>query len=87
MLLIGTAMTASLSLALVVAGIGVVTIGFSAPTRSRPAGSEGERGRAGGLTAAFTPVLRYLGSSVLRSAGGIAWTSWGWNRVALFLRC
>ncbi|MBL7372855.1 MFS transporter, partial [Escherichia coli] len=34
--------------------------------------------------AAFYLFFYYLGSSVLGSAGGIAWTGWGWNGVALF---
>ncbi|WP_404335947.1 MFS transporter [Sphingomonas sp. MMS12-HWE2-04] len=84
MLLIGTALTASMSLALVVAGIGIVTIGFFG-AHSIASSWVGRRARASrGQAAAFYLFFYYLGSSVLGSAGGVAWTGWGWPGVALY---
>lgn len=84
MLLVGVAMTASMWLALVVAGIGIVTIGFFG-AHSIASSWVGRRARASrGQAAAFYLFFYYLGSSVLGSAGGVAWTGWGWAGVALY---
>ncbi|MBO9621949.1 MAG: MFS transporter [Sphingomonas sp.] len=84
MLLLGTALTASTSLALVVAGIGVVTIGFFG-AHSIASSWVGRRARASrGQAAAFYLFFYYLGSSLLGSAGGVAWTGWGWTGVVLY---
>jgi YNFM family putative membrane transporter len=84
MLLVGVAMTASHLLALVVAGIGIVTIGFFG-AHSIASSWVGRRARASrGQAAAFYLFFYYLGSSVLGSAGGMAWTGWGWPGVALY---
>jgi len=84
MLLVGTAMTASMWLALVVIGIGIVTIGFFG-AHSIASSWVGRRARASrGQAAAFYLFFYYLGSSVLGSAGGVAWTGWSWGGVALY---
>jgi MFS transporter, YNFM family, putative membrane transport protein len=84
LLLVGTACTAAAWLPLVIAGIGVVTIGFFG-AHSIASSWVGRRARAGrGQAAAFYLFFYYLGSSVLGSAGGIAWTRWGWNGVAFY---
>lgn len=84
MLLVGTALTASASLALVVAGIGIVTIGFFG-AHSIASSWVGRRARASrGQAAAFYLFFYYMGSSLLGSAGGVAWTGWGWTGVTLY---
>ncbi len=84
LLLIGTAFTAAGWLFLVIVGIGVVTVGFFG-AHSVASSWVGRRARAGqGQAAAFYLFFYYLGSSVLGSAGGFAWTRWGWNGVALY---
>ncbi|MBB5711104.1 MFS transporter [Sphingomonas xinjiangensis] len=84
LLLIGVALTAGRWLPLVIAGIGVVTIGFfgahSIASSWVGRRAHGNRGQA----AAFYLFFYYLGSSVLGSAGGMAWTAWGWNGVVGF---
>jgi MFS transporter, YNFM family, putative membrane transport protein len=84
LLLVGTALTAARALALVIAGIGIVTIGFFG-AHSIASSWVGRRARASrGQAAAFYLFFYYMGSSVLGSAGGVAWTGWGWNGVALY---
>jgi len=84
LLILGTAFTAAAWLPLVIAGIGVVTIGFFG-AHSIASSWVGRRAREGrGQAAAFYLFFYYLGSSVLGSAGGIAWTHWAWNGVALY---
>jgi YNFM family putative membrane transporter len=84
LLILGTGMTALSPLALVIAGIGVVTIGFfgahsiaSAWVGRRALGNRGQ-------AAALYLFFYYLGSSVLGSAGGVAWSRAGWAGVATF---
>lgn len=80
----GVALTAARPLALVVAGIAVVTIGFFGAHSIASAWvgrrAEGNRGQAAALYLFFY----YLGSSVLGSAGGFAWTHGGWGGVVWF---
>ena len=83
-LIAGTALTAARPLALFVAGIGVVTIGFFGAHSIASAWvgrrAVGQRGQAAALYLFFY----YLGSSVLGSAGGVAWSRAGWTGVAGF---
>ena len=88
-LIAGVALTAMQPLALVIAGIAVVTIGFfgahsiaSAWVGRRAQGLAG--GESRGQAAAFYLFFYYLGSSVLGSAGGFAWTHAGWWGVTAF---
>lgn len=80
----GVAATEARPLALVILGIALVTIGFfgahsiaSAWVGRRAIGNRGQG-------AALYLFFYYLGSSVLGSAGGVAWTRAGWPGVALF---
>jgi YNFM family putative membrane transporter len=80
----GVAATEARPLALVILGVALVTIGFfgahsiaSAWVGRRAAGNRGQG------TALYL-FFYYLGSSVLGSAGGVAWTRAGWQGVALF---
>ncbi len=80
----GVVLTAKEPLALVIAGIGVVTIGFFGAHSIASAWvgrrAQGSRGQA----AAFYLFFYYMGSSVLGSAGGFAWTHAGWPGVTAF---
>lgn len=84
LLITGVALTAAVPLWLVIAGIGVTTIGFFG-AHSIASAWVGRRAQANrGQSAAFYLFFYYLGSSVLGSAGGIAWTRAGWPGVAAF---
>lgn len=82
--LIGIALTSAQALPLVIAGIGVVTVAFFAAhaVASSWVGRRAREARAQG-TASYL-FGYYMGSSVLGSAGGYAWTHAGWGGVALF---
>ncbi len=84
LLIIGVALTAMTPLALVIAGIAVVTIGFFG-AHSIASAWVGRRAQgARGQAAAFYLFFYYMGSSVLGSAGGVAWTHAGWPGVTAF---
>jgi YNFM family putative membrane transporter len=83
-LIIGVGVTAAAPLALVIIGIGIVTVGFfgahsiaSAWVGRRAAGNRGQ-------ASAFYLFFYYLGSSVVGSAGGVAWTRGAWPGVTWF---
>ena len=82
-LVAGIVSAATRPLALVILGIGLVTIGFfgahsiaSAWVGRRAIGNRGQG-------AALYLFFYYLGSSVLGSAGGIAWSHAGWPGVTI----
>ncbi|MEK9212127.1 MFS transporter [Sphingomonas sp. 2378] len=80
----GVALTLAAPLWLVVAGIAVVTIGFFG-AHSIASAWVGRRGGAmRGQAAAWYLFFYYMGSSILGSAGGIAWTHRGWPGVVGF---
>ena len=84
LLIAGVAITAAAPLWLIVLGIAVTTVGFFG-AHSIASAWVGRRARANrGQAAAFYLFFYYLGSSVLGSAGGVAWTQAGWPGVALF---
>jgi YNFM family putative membrane transporter len=84
LLIAGVALTAMTPLVLIIAGIAVVTIGFFGAHSIASAWvgrrAQGSRGQA----AAFYLFFYYMGSSVLGSAGGFAWTHAGWPGVTAF---
>ena len=84
LLIAGVALTAMTPLVLVIAGIAAVTIGFFGAHSIASAWvgrrAQGSRGQA----AAFYLFFYYMGSSVLGSAGGFAWTHAGWPGVTAF---
>ncbi|MBB4616869.1 MFS transporter [Sphingomonas abaci] len=83
-LLAGVALTAARPLVAVIAGIGIVTIGFFG-AHSIASAWVGRRGAAArGQAAAWYLFFYYAGSSVLGSAGGFAWTRGGWSGVSLY---
>jgi len=84
LLIAGVALTLAAPLWLVVAGIAVVTIGFFG-AHSIASAWVGRRGGAmRGQAAAWYLFFYYMGSSILGSAGGIAWTHMGWPGVVGF---
>lgn len=83
--LAGVGLTAATSLVLVIIGIGVATAGYFG-AHSVASSWVGRRGHAApALAAAFYSFFMYVGSSVLGSAGGVAWTRAGWTGVAGFI--
>ncbi len=83
-LLAGVVLTAAAPLWLVILGIGIGTAGFFG-AHSIASSWVGRRGRADRAQAAsFYLFFYYLGSSILGSAGGIAWTHGGWPGVTAF---
>ena len=84
LLIAGVALTAMTPLGLVIVGIAVVTVGFFGAHSIASAWvgrrAQGSRGQA----AAFYLFFYYMGSSVLGSAGGFAWTHAGWPGVTAF---
>lgn len=83
-LIVGAAMTAATPLWLVIAGIAVVTIGFFGAHSIASAWVGRRGGAARGQAAAWYLFFYYMGSSVLGSAGGMAWTHGGWAGVVGF---
>jgi len=82
--LIGIALTTAQSLAIVILGIGVVTIGFFGghAIASAWVGRRARQNRAQ-ATAAYL-FAYYMGSSILGSVGGYAWTHARWLGVSAF---
>jgi len=84
LLIAGVVLTAAQPLALIVAGIGITTIGFFGAHSIASAWvgrrALGRRGQAAALYLFFY----YAGSSVLGSLCGIAWTRAGWPGVVMF---
>lgn len=84
LLILGVALTAAQPLALVIAGIGIATIGFFG-AHSIASAWVGRRALAQrGQAAALYLFFYYAGSSILGSLCGIAWTRFGWPGVAWF---
>ncbi|GAA3695502.1 MFS transporter [Sphingomonas cynarae] len=83
-LMAGIALTAAQPLWLVVSGIAVVTIGFFGSHSIASAWVGRRGGAARGQAAAWYLFFYYLGSSVLGSVGGVAWTRAGWPGVVGF---
>jgi len=83
--LAGVALTAFSPLACVILGIGVLTAGYFG-AHSVASSWVSRRGRAARAQAsAFYLSFLYVGSSVLGSAGGVAWSRAGWPGVASFI--
>ena len=74
-------------LLLIILGIGVATAGYFG-AHSVASSWVSRRGHAApAQAAAFYLFFLYVGSSVLGSAGGVAWTRAGWPGVAAFVVC
>jgi YNFM family putative membrane transporter len=82
--LAGIALTAAAPLPVVVLGIALITAAFFA-AHSTASGWVGQRaGRDKAQAASLYLLFYYLGSSVLGSAGGIAWAKGAWAGVTMF---
>lgn len=82
--LFGVALTAAAALPLIITGIGIVTVGFFG-AHSIASAWVGRRARSDRAQAsAFYLFFYYMGSSLLGSAGGYAWTHGLWPGVVLF---
>jgi YNFM family putative membrane transporter len=80
----GIGLTAAQPLVAVILGIAIVTVGFFG-AHSIASAWVGRRAHgARGQAAALYLFFYYLGSSVLGSAGGVAWTQGGWPGVVGF---
>ena len=83
--LCGLALTVARPLLLIILGVAVLTVGYFG-AHSVASSWVGRRGRAArAQAAAFYLFFLYVGSSVLGSAGGIAWSRAGWIGVASFV--
>ena len=82
--LAGAALTAARPLPLVIAGIALATIGFFGGHSIASAWVGRRAGERRGAGAAWYLFFYYLGSSVLGSLGGVAWTRAGWPGVTGF---
>jgi YNFM family putative membrane transporter len=83
-LLGGIAMTAAPPLAVVVLGIGVVTVGYFGAHSVASSWVSRRGGVARAQAAAFYLFFFYVGSSTMGTVGGIAWSRAGWTGVASF---
>ena len=82
--LAGIAVTAATPLPLVITGIGLATIGFFGGHSIASAWVGRRAGERRGAGASWYLCCYYLGSSVLGSVGGVAWSRAGWPGVAGF---
>ena len=83
-LIAGVAISGAPPLALVVAGLGVTTIGFFG-AHAIASAWVGERGGGNrGQASALYLFFYYLGSSAVGSLGGVAWTQGAWEGVTWF---
>jgi YNFM family putative membrane transporter len=83
-LLGGVALTATRPLICIAMGIGVVTVGYFGAHSVASSWVSRRGGTARAQASAFYLFFLYVGSSVLGSAGGVAWSRAGWPGVALF---
>ncbi len=81
---VGVALTSVTPLPLIILGIAIITAAFFAAhsTASGWVGQRATRDRA--QAAALYLLFYYLGSSVMGSVGGLAWSHGGWPSVATF---
>jgi YNFM family putative membrane transporter len=82
--LAGVGLTAAAPLLVIVLGVGVATAGYFG-AHSVASSWVSRRGHAApAQAAAFYLFFLYVGSSILGSAGGVAWSRAGWPGVAAF---
>jgi YNFM family putative membrane transporter len=80
----GIVMTAASPLTAVVLGIGVATVGYFGAHSVASSWVSRRGGVARAQAAAFYLFFLYVGSSILGTVGGIAWSLAGWTGVASF---
>jgi YNFM family putative membrane transporter len=81
----GVALTALPPLSCIILGVGVLTAGYFGAHSVASSWVSRRGGVARAQATAFYLFFLYLGSSVLGTAGGIAWSHAGWLGVAAFI--
>ena len=81
----GVALTAASPLACVVLGVGVATAGYFGAHSVASSWVSRRGGAARTQAASFYLFFLYVGSSVLGTTGGVAWSRANWGGVALFI--
>ncbi len=81
----GVGLTALRPLGWIILGVGVLTAGYFGAHSVASSWVSRRGGAARAQAAAFYLFFLYVGSSVLGSAGGIAWSRAGWAGVAAFI--
>jgi YNFM family putative membrane transporter len=84
-MLLGVGLTALTPLMCIVLGVGVVTAGYFGGHSVASSWVSRRGGAARAQAASFYLFFLYLGSSVLGTAGGVAWSHAGWTGVAVFI--
>jgi YNFM family putative membrane transporter len=87
LMLIGVALTTAQSIAVVAAGVAVMTFGFFAAhsVTSSWVGLRAPERKA--QASSLYLCWYYLGSSVMGAIAGLFWEHGGWNGIAVFLTC
>jgi MFS transporter, YNFM family, putative membrane transport protein len=84
-MLVGVGLTATRPLIWIVLGVGVSTAGYFGAHSIASSWVSRRGGAARTQAASFYLFFLYLGSSVLGTTGGIAWSRAGWTGVASFI--
>jgi YNFM family putative membrane transporter len=85
LMLAGVLLTVSTNLWLVVSGLALFTAGFFGGHSIASSWVGRRAGQDRALGAALYLLFYYLGSSILGSVGGLAWTHGGWHGITLFV--
>jgi YNFM family putative membrane transporter len=84
-MLAGVGLTATAPLTAIVLGVGVATAGYFGAHSIASSWVSRRGGAARTQAASFYLFFLYLGSSVLGTTGGVAWSRAGWTGVASFI--
>lgn len=84
-MLAGVALTAAAPLICIILGIGIATAGYFGAHSVASSWVSRRGGAARALAASFYLFFLYVGSSVLGTTGGVAWSRAGWPGVAVFI--
>jgi YNFM family putative membrane transporter len=84
-MLVGVGLTAVSPLLCIVLGVGVATAGYFGAHSVASSWVSRRGGAARTQAASFYLFFLYLGSSVLGTTGGVAWSHAGWKGVAVFI--
>jgi YNFM family putative membrane transporter len=84
-MLSGVALTATAPLACIVLGVGITTAGYFGAHSVASSWVSRRGGAARTQAASFYLFFLYVGSSVLGTTGGVAWSHANWSGVALFI--
>ena len=84
-MLSGVALTATAPLACIVLGVGITTAGYFGAHSVASSWVSRRGGAARTQAASFYLFFLYVGSSVLGTTGGVAWSHANWSGVPLFI--